>query len=76
MLSRKLKQSLTLPDLTTTTIYTNPSVTALVKAISELSLQTEASTALHEKFRQDDISKTLQEFQSLVEEMERPKPKF
>ena len=75
MLTRKLKQSLRLPDLAITTIYTNPTVFSLSKAISELSLQTGNSGESQEQSRQQMISRTLEEFQTLVDEISPAKSK-
>ncbi|MCJ1251009.1 hypothetical protein MMC30_008240 [Trapelia coarctata] len=72
-LTRKLKQSLALLDLAITTIYINPSVAALTKAISELSLESGESKMLQEQSRQQKISSTLQDFEAVIGKIGRPK---
>jgi len=74
LLTKKLKQSLALPGLASTTLYINPSVSTLAKAISELSLQAGASRTLHEESRQQRFSSTLQEFEAVIDKINKPEP--
>ncbi|TVY16316.1 Non-canonical non-ribosomal peptide synthetase FUB8 [Lachnellula arida] len=67
ILTRKLKSALALPSLAITTIYTNPLVSTLSKAISELSKEEEASKASNDQSRQQLIESLLEENKALID---------
>ncbi|TVY78113.1 Non-canonical non-ribosomal peptide synthetase FUB8 [Lachnellula suecica] len=67
LLTRKLKSTLVLPGLAISTVYTNPSVSALAKAIVGLSKEGEASKLSNDKSRQQIIESLLEENKALID---------
>lgn len=64
---RKLKQGLIMPDIVVSTIYTNPSVSALASAIIQLSKQNQASQESIEQARHQTRSSLIEEYQNVID---------
>lgn len=67
MTVRKLKQGLAMPDIVVSTIYTNPSVSALASTILRLSKQHHTSQKSEERERYQLMSNLIKEYQNIID---------
>lgn len=70
-LTRRLKCVLAVPDLEVSTVYANPSISLLTKAIVELSNEHETSAVLKQTSRIGEMEKTLEKYKILIGEIAR-----
>ena len=69
LLVRELRQGLAVPTVALTTVYTNPSVTALTKAILRLSRHQQDSMASQEQERRQRLSNFFREYQDKIDRL-------
>jgi aryl carrier-like protein len=69
LLTRNLRQAMAISAIAPSTVYTNPSVTQLAKAIMDLSVQNQSSLAARQESRKQDINDLLTEHQLLIDEL-------
>ena len=72
LLVRELKRGLAMPDIALTTVYTNPSVTALTSAILRFSKDQQESKTLQERERSQRLSNFLKEYQEKIDQIPIP----
>ena len=75
VLVRKLRQSLAMPTIALSTVYTNPSVSALKDVIVRLSDQDRALETSQERARVDERKAILKEYKNMVDRQPLPKSK-
>lgn len=68
-MTRRLKAVLALPDLGISTVYANPTIRVLTKAIVALADQEQASDASKQLSRTQMVEKTIQEYTALVDDI-------
>lgn len=69
---RKLKQALAMPSIAVTTIYTNPSVSALTSAIIRLSKQHQDSQTFSEQALYHERNEMINIYKDMIDQMPRP----
>ena len=69
LLVRELRQGLAVPTVALTTVYTNPSVSALTKAILRLSRHQQDSMASQEQERRQRLSNFFREYQDKIDRL-------
>ncbi|MCJ1466280.1 hypothetical protein MMC07_004899 [Pseudocyphellaria aurata] len=69
MTVRKLKQGLNMPDIAISTIYTNPSVSALASAILQLSKERQVSQQSDQQARFQTTRSLVEEYQNLIDQI-------
>ena len=72
LLVRELKRGLAMPNIALTTVYTNPSVTALTGAILCLSKDEQGSKTNQERERSQRLGKFLKEYQEKIDQIPIP----
>lgn len=68
-MTRRFKAVLPIPDLEISTVYANPTIKLLTKAIVELADQGHASEVSKQLLRNEMVDRTIQEYTSLVEDI-------
>ena len=71
ILVRKLRRGLAIPTVALTTVYTNPSVTALTNAIIRLSRHQQDSMASQEQERRQRLSNLFTEYQHKIDRLQK-----
>jgi nucleoside-diphosphate-sugar epimerase len=66
-LTRSLKMALAIPHLEISTVYANPSIPSLTKAIMQLSVEHESSTVSKQSSRSQTMEEMLRDYQQLVD---------
>ena len=72
LLLRELKRTLALPNIALTTVYTNPSVTALTDAVLCLSKLQQESKTYQERERAQRLSNSLKEYRGKIDQIPIP----
>lgn len=73
VLVRKLRQSLVMPIIALSTVYTNPTILTLTAAILHLLDQHQTSKASREQARTNGRNDMIQDYKTLIDERLRPK---
>jgi aryl carrier-like protein len=71
IVTRKLRQSLRIPDIAIATIYSNPSVARLSNAVHSLQLSWQASQAPDDQTRAQSITSMLEEYRARIRKIPR-----